>query len=146
MTGIVNHLVINIHDANFRAKDGLVTRLACMQGAVQLLSNQTWLLQPLTITTVSAASLAYSPPPASVTPPPPPMTGRQITAVYRIAKCASVVSHDWGPWLLGARVTPQALNITPGLMPACTAAPSMLAACTSDRAARRMLVTRIVIS
>ena len=57
-----------------------------MQGAVQLLSNQTWLLQPLAITTVSAASLAYSPPPASIAPPPPPMTGRQITAVYRIAK------------------------------------------------------------
>ena len=73
------------------AEDGVVIGLACMQGAVKLLSNQTWLLQPLAITTVNAASLAYSPPPASLAPPPPPMTGRQITAVYRIAKYASLV-------------------------------------------------------
>ena len=131
---------------NLRAKDGVVVRLACVQGAVQLLSNQTWLLQPLAITTTSAAALAYSPPPASVAPPPPPMTGRQITAVYRIAKYASSVSHDRRLCLLGAQLTRQALKSTPGVLPACMAGPSMLAACTSDRAATWIMPIHVVIS
>ena len=84
---LASYLIINTVPG-LRAEAGIVTRLAGMQGAVQLLSNQTWLLQPLAFTSTSAASLAYSPPPASVAPPPPPMTGRQITAVYRIAKYA----------------------------------------------------------
>ena len=57
-----------------------------VQAAVQALTNQTWLLQPLAISVVSASSLTYAPPPPVTTAPPPPMTGKQITAVYRFTR------------------------------------------------------------
>ena len=89
-------------------------RLACMQGAVQLLSNQTWLLQPLAITTVSAASLAYSPPPATVTPPPPPHDGPpDHCGLPHCQVRASFCASCFVTYALGARVYGSTSHIVP---------------------------------
>ena len=46
------------------------------------------MIQPKAITVLAASDLTYAPPPGAVAPPPPPMTGKQITAIFRIPKCA----------------------------------------------------------
>ena len=51
------------------------------------MGNHTWLVQPTAINVVPASTLTYAPPPP-VMAPPPPMPEKQITAVYRINKCA----------------------------------------------------------
>ena len=65
---------------------------AAQQG-VEYLTGQAVLIQPKAISVIAAADLTYAPPPPMLAPPPPPLTGRQITATFRISKCAPLVGR-----------------------------------------------------